>query len=177
MMPIGMSRFGLFVSSAAVAMQSKPMYEKKITAVPAETPCQPKGNTGTQLAGSTLGAARKRKIKIAATLMKTRILLTRADSFVPRIKSKVMIPTMSIAGKLISPPSIGPAVSACGKWKPVDFNKPDRYALHPTATVAEPTEYSKIKPQPTSHATISPSVLYVYVYPEPATGKAAASSE
>src|ERR1700740_2630705 len=38
MMPMGMSRFGLRVSSAAVETAAKPMYEKKISAAPARTP-------------------------------------------------------------------------------------------------------------------------------------------
>ena len=53
MMPIGMSRFGLRVSSAAVETASKPMNEKKMIAAPACTPAQPPGKKGWKFAGFT----------------------------------------------------------------------------------------------------------------------------
>src|SRR4051812_46895934 len=40
-MPIGMSRWGLIASCAAVETASKPIYAKKTTAAPRKTPLQP----------------------------------------------------------------------------------------------------------------------------------------
>ena len=53
MMPIGMSRCGFFVSSAAVETASKPMYAKKMIAAADEIPVQPFGANGVQFAGFT----------------------------------------------------------------------------------------------------------------------------
>ena len=46
MMPMGRSRRGLRVSSAAVETESKPMYVKKMMAPPVSTPGQPLGAKG-----------------------------------------------------------------------------------------------------------------------------------
>ena len=49
MIPIGMSRFGLIDSSAAVDTASKPMYAKKTKKAPKSVPPHPNGKYGVQL--------------------------------------------------------------------------------------------------------------------------------
>ena len=53
MMPMGMLRCGLRVSSAAVDTASNPMYAKKMLAAAFEIPAKPFGAKGVQFAGFT----------------------------------------------------------------------------------------------------------------------------
>ena len=157
MMPMGMSRAGFFVSSAAVATESTPRYAKKMTAAPAETPAKPNGMNGSQFVTSTDGPARNRKIKIASNLTATSALLTVTLSWTPRIKRNVRNSVMRMAGRFTSPPSAGTIVNACGNSISAVLRRPTTYADHPPATADAPTEYSSTRFQPTSHAKSSPT--------------------
>ena len=72
----------------------------------------------------------------------------------------------------------GAAANAAGKSIPTkSWRKLLRCPDQPTATVAAPSAYSRIKSQPMIHATNSPSVAYPYVYADPAMGTVDANSE
>ncbi len=54
----------------------------------------------------------------------------------------------------------GAALSAAGKVIPMSCRKLTTYPDHPTATVAAPSAYSRMRSQPMIQATNSPSVAY-----------------
>src|SRR5690348_15310655 len=100
------------------------------------------------------------------TLTATMTALSVADSRTPRTSTHVTNAVMSTAGTLnTNPPAdaapIGGAPpSATGSVIP---NSPRRLTTlpdQPTATVAAPRAYSRIRSQPMTHATNSPSVAY-----------------
>jgi len=69
---------------------------------------------------------------------------------------------MSTAGRLINAPGATPGAAAihAGSAMPNPARIRWKYPLHPTATVIEPTAYSRIRSHPIIHAKISPSVAY-----------------
>ena len=114
-----MLRCGLTVSSAAVETASNPTKAKKIDAAAAEMPATPSGAKGVNCSIRMTGSARTTNTVSAAILIATRTALMVALSRVPTTRSQVTRPAMPIAGRLISPPSIGPStrVSGMSMWK------------------------------------------------------------
>ena len=107
------------------------------------------------------------KSKITVTLIKTIILLNLADSLIPTTNKVVIRTTMKTAGKLMNAPeACQPFTSKTnGLWHmeggitiPKSAKKLVTYPAHPTATVADPKRYSRIKSQPMIQATNSPMV-------------------
>src|SRR5437773_2645435 len=119
-------------------------------------------------------------ISTTATLMITITELTFADSFTPMTMRTVTARVMSTAGRLktasgLQPGALirvhGAAASEAGKLMPrKSCMKAVKWPDQPTATVAAPSAYSRIRSQPMTHAMNSPSVAYPYVYAEPAMG-------
>jgi hypothetical protein len=103
-----------------------------------------------------------------ATLMTTTAALTVADSLTPRTSNAVTATVTSTAGKLkiavTDEPSAsattvpGAALIAAGSEIPKSRKRLATLPDHPTATVAAPSAYSRIKSQPMIHAMNSPSV-------------------
>ena len=54
----------------------------------------------------------------------------------------------------------GAALSAAGNWMPNSLSSAFRFPDQPTATVAAPSAYSRMRSQPMIHAMNSPSVAY-----------------
>ena len=104
MIPMGMSRWGLTASSAAVETASKPTKARKTMAAAVITPPKPKGMKGCQLDGLTCQTARTMKKTMTAILTMTMIRLTRELSLMPRMRRKVRRPMMKIAGRLMIAP-------------------------------------------------------------------------
>src|SRR4051812_20590426 len=125
MMPIGRSRLGSFTSSAADDTESKPMNAKNMTAAAPNTPFQPFGMNGCQLAGVTWNTPTPITSSTTVTLIATMTLLMRADSRTPTDNSAVIAIITRNAGRLknVSWPGSAPgaAVSATGN----DTPKPD----------------------------------------------------
>ena len=70
---------------------------------------------------------------------------------------------MRTAGRLISAPSTpapGDALIQTGRLMPKPARIRWKYPLQPTATVMDPTAYSRIRSHPIIQAKISPSVAY-----------------
>src|SRR5439155_20558551 len=190
-----MSFCGLRDSCAATDTASNPMYAKKITPAPRRTPLHPywpnepafSGMKGCQLAALTNEAPPTITISTTATFTMTITVLTFADSLMPTTIRTVTAAVMSTAGRLITASGLQPATLMSvqgaaaidtGKLMPTKSCRklvmcPDQ----PTATVAAPSAYSRIRSQPITHAKNSPSVAYPYVYAEPAIGTAEANSE
>src|SRR5262249_5312589 len=124
--------------------------------------------------------------RMIATLTNTMTLLTVADSFTPRTSSHVTAAVTSTAGRLKTAVAVcpsgnaitvpGAALIAAGRWIPKSASRLTTLPDQPTATVAAPSAYSRIRSQPMTQAISSPSVAYAYVYAEPATGTVAANS-
>jgi hypothetical protein len=105
-----------------------------------------------------------------ATFTITITALTRADSWMPTTSRTVAAAAMSIAGRLTTAvaavPSAsttavpGAALNSGGNWTPKSASRLTTYPDQPTATVAAPKAYSRIKSQPMIQATSSPSVAY-----------------
>src|SRR6187455_1598214 len=103
-----------------------------------------------------------------ATLMMTITALTFADSWMPTTSKAVTSTVMSTAGRLktavTADPSAsvmtdpGAALNAAGNWMPTSCRKLITYPDHPTATVAAPSAYSRMRSQPMIQATNSPRV-------------------
>src|SRR3984957_14898620 len=123
-----------------------------------------------------------------ATLTYTITLLNRADSLIPTTNSVVISPTSTTAGTLIMPPGTrSSALAASFQWRgawvsargiviPSSFMPSEKYPAQPTATVAAPNRYSRMRSHPMINAMSSPSVAYAYVYALPAIGIIAANS-
>ena len=153
------------------------MYAKKTRPAPLMMPETPNGAKGCQFAGLTWPIPMTMKNSTTASLMVTMILLTVLLSCVPRMSSAVMSKMMRAAGKLMTPPSKGFVASALGRCSPnVALRKSEKYPDQPMATVAAPSAYSRMSPQPTIQAINSPSVAYTYVYALPETGTLDANS-
>ena len=100
-MPIGMSLFGFFASCAVVLTASNPMNAKNTIAAPPSTPPQPHLKNpscpnvpsgikyGVWFSGLINCHPMMINTNTIATLTKTIIAFTVADSFVPLIKSKL----------------------------------------------------------------------------------------
>jgi len=106
-------------------------------------------------------------ISTMLTLMMTMMLLTTADSWVPRIKSAVSANRIAIAGMLMMPCTPVPCIASSGEWDhsygmriPNHSSTRLKYSLHAIATVAAPTAYSSTRSQPMIHAISSPIVAY-----------------
>ena len=173
-----MSRCGLRASCADVDTASKPMYAKKITPAPRRTPLQPYspkvpvfgGMNGCQFAGSMNIAPAPITISRSAILSTTMTAFTDADSRTPMISSAVTATVIATAGTLKTAVSATPAVmttdvpgaplSAAGKLTPSCRRSVTKLPDHPTATVAAPSAYSRMRSQPITHAMNSPSVAY-----------------
>ena len=69
---------------------------------------------------------------------------------------------MITAGRLMRAPGATPgaALIQAGRATPNPARMRWKYPLQPTATVIEPTAYSRIRSQPIIQAKISPSVAY-----------------
>ena len=97
-------------------------------------------------------------------------LFTEADSLTPRTSRAVTATVTRIAGRFKtavtgSPPATGTivpgaALNAAGNVRPSCPSSVMRIPDHPTATVAAPSAYSRIRSQPITQATNSPSVAY-----------------
>ena len=81
--PIGMSRWGLLVSSAVVETASKPIKAKKTIAAPPIRPGKPCGINGCQFVGCTIKAPKAMTKTTTATLIKTIVVLVVALSRMP----------------------------------------------------------------------------------------------
>src|SRR6185295_8523789 len=121
-------------------------------------------------------------ISTMVTLVTTMIVLTNADSCVPRMSSIDSSARITIAGMFMTPVTPAAEVSN-GEWLhwygtlvPKNSSTLLKYSLHAIATVAAPTAYSRIRSQPMIHATSSPIVAYEYVYALPAIGIIEANS-
>ena len=79
----------------------------------------PSGANGWKFSMFITGTARKMNRVSAETFTATRTALTVADSLVPMTSRPVTARAMSAAGRLTTPPSIGPSTSAFGMsiWK------------------------------------------------------------
>src|SRR5262249_21253957 len=126
-----------------------------------------KGEKRSDLNATMVRAMKSSKARIFTT---TRNVLTVALSRVPAISMAATATTMTIAGRLTTPPAMGPDRSAAGTWTPTDSKNPTAYPDHPTATAPQTTEYSRMRLQPTIQARNSPITEYVYVYALPAAG-------
>src|SRR5262244_2922186 len=125
---------------------------------------------GCQFAVLTYAAPPTITMTTTATLMKTIAVLTFADSLMPTTISAVTTAVMITAGRLktavTGPAAVattvpGAAANRAGKSTPTkSCRKLVRFPDQPTATVAAPSAYSRIKSQPITHATNSPSVAY-----------------
>ena len=115
---------------------------------------------GDQLSGLTNVNPAAMKNRTAASLMATITALNRALSRTPTTSSAVMASTMRAAGRLIRAPSVahGDAVIHSGRCSPKPARMRWKYPLQPTATVIDPTAYSRMRSQPIIQAMISPSV-------------------
>lgn len=82
-----------------------------------------------------------------------------ALSRMPRTSRVAAIITTTTAGRLITPPSPGPAERAVGRCRPTRLSSSSlTYWLQPTATAETDTPYSRSRHQPTRNATRSPRV-------------------
>ena len=126
------------------------------------------GMNGCQLAVFTYAAPPTMTMITTATLTKTIAVLTVADSLMPMMMRIVTSTVMITAGRLKTAVT-GPAAVAttvpgapakrAGKSTPTkSWRKLVRFPDQPTATVAAPSAYSRIRSQPITHATNSPSV-------------------
>ena len=107
-------------------------------------------------------------IRTTATLITTTTAFAVADSLTPTTRSAVTAIVTSTAGMLKtavtgSPPGTGTivpgaALKAAGKLKPSWCRNVMKLPDHPTATVAAPSAYSRIRSQPITQATNSPRV-------------------
>ena len=100
MIPRGMSRPGSLHSSAAVEIASNPMYAKKISEAPVQTPESPPGKKGCQFDGFVKKTPTPMKNSSVASFRTTITLLNRADSFTPMTRSQVMAAVMKTASRL-----------------------------------------------------------------------------
>ena len=83
MIPIGMSRCGLRVSSAVVETASNPMKAKNTMAAPPIMPAKPVGMKGCQFVGFTRKAPKEMKKTTTATLVITIHVFVLALSRIP----------------------------------------------------------------------------------------------
>ena len=111
-----------------------------------------------------------------ATLITTMTAFTVADSLTPIMSSRVTAIVMRTAGRLntaVVPTPFaaiarfatctivpGAALTAAGKDSPSWCSSVTRLPDQPTATVAAPSAYSRIRSHPITQATNSPSVAY-----------------
>src|SRR4029453_3922770 len=126
------------------------------------------GMNGCQLAVLTQNAPPMMTITTTATLMTTMAELTLADSLMPTTMSAVTSTAMITAGRLntavTGPPPVwtmvpGAAARCAGNCTPTkSCRKLVRCPDQPTATVAAPSAYSRIRSQPITQAMNSPSV-------------------
>ena len=70
---------------------------------------------------------------------------------------------MNTAGKLMMPPSKGPAMNAVGTCMPCIISNLFRYWLQDMETMAAPTAYSSTRSHPMIHAQMRPMVAKLYV--------------
>ena len=113
-MPIGMSRFGFFASSAVVDTASNPIYAKKTMEAPVRMPRKPFGANGCQCSGRTYLKLTKTKKPRTTSLMATIQKLKLADSRTPHtstIVTSVTMPTESLS-RLSEPGLVGDWESA-----------------------------------------------------------------
>src|SRR5205823_1290890 len=142
---------------------------------------------GCQLAVLTYAAPPRITISTTATLTITIAVLTFADSLMPMTISTVTAKVMITAGRLMIASGLHPAMlmtvqgaaaSDGGKLMPMKSRrKLVRWPDQPTATVAAPRAYSRIRSHPITQAMNSPRVAYPYVYADPAIGTVDANSE
>src|SRR5262249_8642035 len=154
------------------------MYAKKITPAPRSTPLNPytpncpafSGMKGCQFAELTYAAPPRITITTTATLMITIAVLTLADSLIPMTIRIVTATVISTAGRLMNDSGLQPAAGItvhgaaptdAGMVMPrKSWRKLERWPDQPTATVAAPSAYSRIRSHPITHAKNSPSVAY-----------------
>src|SRR3954452_7899513 len=108
-----------------------------------------------------------------ATLMMTIAELKFADSLIPMMISAVTASVISTAGTFKTAASLQPAAriaqhgadaNRAGMSTPTkSCRKLDRCPDQPTATVAAPRAYSRMRSQPITQAKNSPRVAYPYV--------------
>ena len=109
-------------------------------------------------------------ITTTATLTSTIAVLTFADSLIPITMSTVTAAVISTAGRLMIASGLHPAVlirvhGAAANAGGIEMPRKSRRKLvrcpdQPTATVAAPSAYSRIKSHPMTQAMNSPSVAY-----------------
>src|SRR5262249_30753615 len=103
-----------------------------------------------------------------ATLTKTMTVLSVADSWKPRTRIHVTKIVTSTAGRLKTDVTVAPfanvitvpgaALTMAGNGMPRSLSRLITLPDQPTATVAAPSAYSRIRSQPMIHATSSPRV-------------------
>src|SRR4030095_3204114 len=123
---------------------------------------------GCQLAVFTNPTPPRITINTTATLMITMAELKLADSLIPMTMSTVTASVTTMAGTLRTAASLQPAAwiaqqgaeaYCAGTSTPTkSCRNLTRWPPHPTATVAAPSAYSRIKSQPMTQAKNSPSV-------------------
>lgn len=156
-----MFRRGFRTSSPAVVMASKPMYEKKATEAPAVMPPMPSVANGERCPAWKAEKPTAQKTTRMPILRIDMAAVARARSRTPRTSRVAAIRMTTTAGRLITPPSVGPAVNAPGSRSPVTLcRSSSRYSLHPTATAETETPYSRSRHQPTRKAARSPRLAY-----------------
>ena len=85
---------------------------------------KPLGMKGWKCEASNTGNATAMNKASAASLITTRMALTVALSRVPAISRPATTTMMKMAGRLITPPSSGPLISAAGSPIPTDCRNP-----------------------------------------------------
>src|SRR5215211_2356033 len=126
------------------------------------------GTKGTKCPASKKTAPATITSSTTVTLITTTTLLTLADSLTPTTSSAVTSAVMITAGRLNTAVTVAPsamatavpgaALSVAGNCRPIWCSSVTRLPDQPTATVAAPSAYSRMRSQPMIHATNSPSV-------------------
>ena len=105
----GRARCRSLTSSPAVATASRPMKEKKIVPAAAVIPPLPEPMKLLKWSPCHAVNAITEKMSSTPSLMRTMIVLTRADSVAPRSSRSMHRRTRTTAGRLMSPPVATPS--------------------------------------------------------------------
>src|SRR5690242_9545857 len=109
--------------------------------------------------------------RMTVTFRTTMMLLTLADSRIPRIRINDTTTTIATPGRLMRPaPWNGDVATLRGNVTPSVSSSAINVCDQLIATVAAPTAYSRMRSHPMIHAHSSPKLAYAYVYALPATG-------
>src|SRR5665213_3508789 len=175
----GTSRAGLRASSLATVTVSNPIYAKNTSAALLTMPPSPSGANGWYAPGRTAPARPSTNATSATNWITTSPTFVPADSRIP-IASRTASSTIAIAAirsicecARSSAPPANATCAVCaqpGSVKPSFANSCCSEAESVAASGATENPYSRIRSQPITQATNSPSAAYAYVYALPATG-------